>query len=590
MNLINLRPSLTSSLQQHLKAFREGFRHNVAIVGPQGSGKSTLMQQTLRTASQDLTVVYCHLQRSSIREFLTGFATAIMRGALRATPDASSQSLAQSARAIIPKTVAALGQLEEEAARLHPTEIFVRALDILPILCQERQRPCVLVLDEFLFLEDLGFSQAFQELGKRVMTWPSTLVWVTSSSPWKAREILRERLHLLFGQFELIGLEAVEPEAAIAWMEHEVPATGLAQRQAHMQFLLQWVGHCPWYLGMILRRMREVAHLTPRKGTLGTAFEQALWDLLGSADGVLYQAARARIEHLLTHRHGVLAREALLAIAGGARTTPSIGQPDRGSRRHLPDALQLLLEQDMVQRHGACWIIPDQCLAFWLHVVHGPRLQQGMMDDDLVVRPRFVAALQGAWKVWASAAEQSFVARMHRLLEQFRDETISLDSKTGRLPRFTTVQRQSAPEHATYLIADSHSSRWYYLVGEARVTESQVGAFEAFCKAQSQKPSRKVVMARDGVDLNAKLLAKAANMWVWEPDEVRLLCRLYEQPLIDHLSADHAGPQPRPIDSGHGRGRFARDIAPGESRGPKQSPELAQEIPQALRAAMHRVS
>ena len=79
----------------------------------------------------------------------------------------------------------------------------------------------------------------------------------------------------------------------------------------------------------------------------------------------------------------------------------------------------------------------------------------------------------------------------------------------------------------TYLLADSDEQRWCCLVHEGQLEEASITAFERFCQTQSPRPSRKVVVSNCGMDLNAKLLAKESNMWVWEPEDVQLLSLLY---------------------------------------------------------------
>jgi len=106
---------------------------------------------------------------------------------------------------------------------------------------------------------------------------------------------------------------------------------------------------------------------------------------------------------------------------------------------------------------------------------------------------------------------------------------------------FEHIERHRVERGGTYLLAEGAGPgppgrpqagagrRWCCLVHEGGLDEAGVAAFEDFCRRQRPRPSRKIVVARTGLDLNAKLLAKAANMWVWEPEDVHLLGRLYAQ-------------------------------------------------------------
>jgi len=510
----DLHPSLTGYLHQRLSAFQDGFRHNLALLGPVGSGKTTLLQQVLSDSTARVVKIACPLQRDSVPGFVKRFATATLRGAL---------GLAEASA--IPHTAEAARQLERYSSGHLQAEAFVHALDLIPVLHRELNQPCVLVLDEFLHLDDLGLSHAFHELGKRVMTWPFAMFWVSSSADCRARVILRERLQLLFGQFELLTLGPVETAAATAWMQQECPA--LAHGADLSRFLLHWIGSSPWYLSLFLRRMHELTRLKRGQKATEAMLIETCWDVLGSPDGPLHQWCAAQVGRIVQQRHGPLAREALIAVAQGARTTQAIAQR-YGSRRHLSEALQLLVEHDMVQRKGACWVIPDQLLTCWL--ASGAGSSQGLHDRH-AAQIAFQQALWAIWTQWMEAAGQSLAVRIERLFSQFDDETVSLDHKTGRLPAFHQMNYQPTPRaEESYLVAEGEERRWCCLVHEGRLDESGIAAFEQFCGSQVPRPSRKIVVARAGLELNAKLLAKEANMWVWEPEDVSLLCLLYGQP------------------------------------------------------------
>ena len=529
MTVIDLRPTLTAYLHQKLLAFQDGFRHNLALLGPLGSGKTLLLHQVLQASDARLTKISCALQRDSVREFVRRFATAILHASVDAPPDVPFEALLQHAAAAMPRTTSAIAQLDRYATGHLQAEAFVHALDLIPLVHQELNRPCVLVLDEFLHLEDLGLSHAFHELGKRVMTWPFTLFLVTSSSTFRARQILRERLQLLFGQFELVSLGAIETPAAMAWMQQELP--GAERLASVMRFLHHWIGISPWYLGVFLTRMKELALLKHARQLSEAILFDAAWDVLGSRDGVLHQWCTAQVERVVQQRHGPLAREALRHLASGARTTQAIAQRC-GTRRNLSLVLQALVEHDLIQRKGACWVIPDQLFACWLAAGVGFSQARGMRDRQVAAQ-RFEHLLTAIWTQWLESTAQPLAERISRLLSQFRNETVSLDHKTGRLPSFQTLHaQQPAGRDATYLVADGDERRWCCLVHEGKLEEAEIAAFEEFCRRQSPKPSRKVVVANEGLELNATLLAKQANMWVWEPDDTNLLLLLYGQPPV----------------------------------------------------------
>ena len=532
-SFLNLRPELTRYLVQRLTAFGEGFRHNLALLGPPGSGKTFQLQQVLASRPPGLLLIYCPLYRESCRSFLQRFLGAILQAGLpgpdpreAGQADYSLETVLQRAESALPATGQAVRQVDGLLSRHLHGEAFSRALDTIPVLMEERQQPCVLILDEFLFLEELGLVHAFHELGKRVMTWHSTLFILASSSQYRARAILRERLQLLFGQFELVALDTLDPQQAAAWAQREL--AGVRGARAMIPFLIHWLGAYPWYLAVFLKRLKELAALGEHPESSETLFLKTAWDLVGSPEGTLHHWCVSRTEALAQGRVGTRALEVLLQIAEGVRTTTGLAA--RVGRGGLSDALQLLVEHDVVQRNGTCWIVVDPVVRCWLSTVLFAQRAAARLDSG-EGRQRFERHVRALWSRWCDVRQRSFPERILGLFGKFCDDTVSLDSKTGRLPRFDAItpHRPEGAGEALDLIADGQGKRWCAAVRSDPVDENVIARFDAFCRAQTPKPSRKVVILQSAMDENARLLAKAANMWVWQGADVRLLMDLYGQ-------------------------------------------------------------
>jgi hypothetical protein len=533
MKPINLRPDIAERLRHRVDAFGEGFRHNLAVLGPLGSGKTFQLQQLTTPAPPGRLIVYCPLFRESARSFLRRFLCAVLQAGWQngrsedsdeVSADFSLERLLEQTETGLPMTAAAVRHVEALMTRRLYGEAFGRALDTIPVLVEERNMPCMLILDEFLFLEELGLAHAFHELGKRVMTWPKTLFILSSSSVHRARTILRERLQLLFGQFELLTLEAVSPEQAAAMTHDElqaIPGSGSLS-----PFLNQWLGSYPWHLTVFLRRLRELAALSSQAETAETLFLQTAWDLLSHAGGTLHQWCASRVEELSHGRSGGRALEALIHIAGGARTMTELSK--RTGRSGLSDALQLLMERDLVERNGTCWMVPDPILRCWLSTVLLAQREDAHLKSG-AVRLRIEDTLRTRWAEWMRATQLTFPEQVTALFGKFCDDTVSLDAKTGRLPKFDTVAAHAGAAAGVYLVADGLGKRWCASVQDTPVDEAGIAHFDAFCRSQSPKPSRKVVVSRAGLQENARLLAKSTNMWVWEGGDLSTLMGLYGQ-------------------------------------------------------------
>jgi hypothetical protein len=437
---------------------------------------------------------------------------------------ATLETLIEASQVRLPKTAAAIEPIGGLLGRRLYAEAFTRVLDLIPIASQECNRPAVLILDEFLLLEELGLAHAFHELGKRVMTWSSSLFILSSSSPYRARMILRERLQLLFGQFELLTLDALDPMTVASWIKQQL--LRLRNHATVAPFLIRWLGAYPWYLTVFLKRAQELITLNRAREFGEPLFMHTAWDVLGNAEGVLHQWCVSRAGKLSSTRKGRRALDALLHIAQGVRTATELGR--RIGRASLTEALQLIVEEDLAQRNGTCWTVADPILRCWLSTVVQAQQREAVPDPTLM-RQSFERYLQSLWMQWQQFDRLSFPEQVASLFHQFSEETVSLDSRTGRLPQFDqiTTQPVEATQRDAYLVADSAGRRWCASLNDGVVNEQIIATFEAFCKTQHPKPSRKLLITKTSLGEHVRVLAKTANMWVWESQDLNLLARLY---------------------------------------------------------------
>ncbi|HEX9780289.1 MAG TPA: AAA family ATPase [bacterium] len=524
MTSTNLRPELAHRLSQRLTAFRDGFRQNLALIGPPGTGKTFQLQQLLLGDHRGLLLIYCPVYRESCRTFLSRLLCSVLQAGLSRQDSQDLQELLADADTRLPHTAAAARAADGLLSRRAYGEAFNRTLDTIPALTRETGRAAVLMLDEFLYLDVLGLGHAFHELGKRVMTWPSTQFILASSLPYQATSILRERLQLLFGQFELLTLETLEARVAAAWIRHELdPLDG---SHTLTPFLVHWLGGYPWYLAVWSRRMRELAMLRGQQTLSRELLFETSWDLLGRPEGIFHQWCRSRVEFLAHPKQGVRAMEVLLQVAEGARTASAVSA--RIGRAGVVGILQLLAEADLVERRGTCWFVPDPLLRCWLtNVVSVQRA--GTVPDDAAVQRRFDAHLSALWDRWQAASRQAFPERVSKLFGSFQDEMVLLSSKTGRLPKFERVELLATPIRpgAMCLIAEGDGRHWAAAISEGDVDEALVSQFDALCRARSPRPSRKLLVTGGAVEDNASLLAKSTSMWVWRGEDLSVLQALY---------------------------------------------------------------
>ncbi len=522
----NLRPELTQHLLSRIYSFQKGFHRNIALIGPPGSGKTFQLQQVLTESFPNIDILYCPVYNESLRSLLNRILQSVLLRALDEPPHAEpGDQLLKRALKTRPKTARAVDQAQRALRQRHYYESFTRTLESIRILVEEKGQPCVFVIDEFQNLESLRLGHVFHELGKRVMTWPATLFVLSSSTPYKARKILQERFQLLFGQFEVLELNGLDEQKARQWLYQEL--SRLDDVKEASDFLLKWVGPYPWYLSLFVKRLNQSCEIEYIPLSTKSLIAKVAWDVLGVAEGPLYQWCQSRVNRLVGGPRGGRALEVLLQVAAGSRTMTEMGK--RIGRSSVSTSLQMLLEMDLVERRGVCWWVPDPVFRFWLNAVIGAERHQVLENPDQQQK-RFESMVESLWERWIGVKRLSFEAQVVKLISSFEDDTLSIGDKTGRLPVFSSI-RKCVPHElqslSHYLIADSKGKRWCLGVEEHTVTEAAISRFDAFCRMQVPRPTRKVIVTHASLSSGASVLAKSLNIWVWVEQDITILSALY---------------------------------------------------------------
>ena len=248
-------PEIVALLHKRLSDLKDGFRQNVALLGAPGSGKSSaLLTAIAQSRALPLLIVYCEARREPWELWARRFLWATLHGLAGFRPeqiDATHEAtLLRKAYAIAPRTAQSIAELLPQI-RVTPHErVFRQILDLPYLAIEETKRPGVIVLDEFHQLERLGVYRPFHELGKRIMLERSMLYLFASSQPVIARRILRERLNLLFGGFELVELDGMSAAAGEALIRDRLSHRRLPEWAAG--FLVRFTNGHPWSLATLL--------------------------------------------------------------------------------------------------------------------------------------------------------------------------------------------------------------------------------------------------------------------------------------------------------------------------------------------------
>lgn len=500
------RDDIMALLNKRADGLRFGYRQNVAIIGPAHYGKTSVIYRFMSTLPfKDTVPVYIEVKRQGFAAFAERFISTLLfkyhGGADR-----------------MPKTAKAVKAVEALIKAGKNLKAY-RAIFELPSTAYSETglRP-IIILDEFHRISDFGIEDCFAELGKFIMLQKDTMYIVTSSQINLARDILAEKLSLLFGNFEIYELGTFDPQTAARFIKARLAAGPLPDEL--VDFLVAFSDGHPFYLDSILLSLRDrVSGIATVKNT--ETLTAMFADILFDSKGILNQ----HFSGVMTQLDGMdrNAAAVLLAISNGAKKLQAISAYSRLKSAELTPLFEKLIDAGWVSRQGAFYLIHDKVFELWLRNVY--QIKEYLLDPGYEPKiSRFNSEIREFIEAFIDSSKRDINEYMGGLFTSFNGELLELGGKNFRLPYFRSAEvRSSKIAGISYVILSAGGYIWELLVSQRPVRDSDIIDYLSHCKHHKSAVKRKIVIALAGIGANANLLAKEAKCWIWGLKEINAL-------------------------------------------------------------------
>ncbi len=534
------RREIIDLLVKRVQALKSGYRQNVAIIGHQQLGKTSILRHFLHLHQDpDILAIYVEIKLQALDYFIDQFVrsllyqTLIQKEALN--PMESLTRLIEKASPFIPKTVKRIQDIRVLLRHRHAEDAYSKLFELTSSIKQETGKNCVVILDEFHRLGEFGVKNAFSDFGKRIMVQKDTMYLVSSSSFSASRRILAEKLALLFGNFERIYLEPFDFDVAFEFLEKKLAPTGISRNLKH--FLVAFTDGHPFFLETITTRIREMSAARLETEVSGKVIGEVLLKLLFESQGILNQffiklispwtRADSRGSHLLI----------LIELAKGKNKLKDLSQVINRGQKETSKQVQELIEHELILKTGMFYRFHNKIFKFWLKEVYEKKEwsllgTSGKSEDFLRRIEEMISEYDELLKLDVSE-------RILGLFALFRNEMVEFGEKRRKLPHFTElIKMEPDPSQlkggSRSVVAKGHGRCWVCKITEEKATESEVRDLVSGVEKSKKDSSTKVLVALGGADENAKLLAKEKRVLTLGLSRINLLMDLYGNPPIIH--------------------------------------------------------
>ena len=530
------REEILAALSKRLEGFLAGYRQNIALIGHEFTGKSTLLKRLLHERlplSPAVVPVYLEIQEGeSLPEWSERFVQTLFYGILQTDQTGNGafpNDIAELKRLCslrAPKTCSAAEKLLFQAQAGKLEEVYNRIWDLPCTATQETGVPCLLILDEFHRLEQFGVEDPFRRLGRKIMVQNTILYWVVSSQSQLARSILQEGLSLLFGQFEILSIQPLEPPASLKAIRAQWPSEKGDPFLEHL--LVELAQGYPASLDLLLRG------LTDRPVFEGLEDQERIFlDLLESLllepEGILRLRFENRLRLLPPHSSRLGLIQILGSVARGLHRIPEISHALNRPASQVQRSLRVLERAGFLLKQGSLYRIPDRLFHLWLLTAY-PILRGIGLTDRVQARVHFRDA---AWS-WMTRMREALCKpieeQVAHLLKRWSGESVEMEGRRTLLPEFKKVEHLFGPGSCRVIVAHRSGrsgTSWLVIPWTTPLEEGQARQLVHEIREWPFKYDRKVLLGAYPVDTNARLILQEARLRLWDFQVLNLLLEMY---------------------------------------------------------------
>jgi len=515
-------------LEKRINSFLQGYKQNLALIGPSFSGKTHLIEAFLENnlLSQKFIFLYTNLEFSTFSNFTFQVFSSLLFYYLKQKEkfvnSYNLDTLILESQEFIPRTIekikSILSLIKEKAS-------WEQTAQVLDTFIDEAQQKLIFVIEDFTLLKN--FSKKFLlDLAKYITLQKNIMFIFISRRKKEAENILSEELNLIFGSFEKIYLGNFSPYYALTYLNNKL---GSRLEISFKKFLIELTDGFPLYLEIITNELLKV----PEEKIEFESFIKKLSYLLNSEKSCLYQIFKGEMNLIRQSLKNIfLINPLLILISSGYTRKKEIASLLKTDSKNLNSKLSKLTELNILNKNGSFYFLPNKLFSFWLSSVFKIEIEFPLVlynDREKIMEKK----IKEKFEEFEEARKKDSFQRFLELVQLFKDDTIKAGKKLISLPHIKRLKIVPARnKNMKFIIGEA---KHYYLIlafKEDVAQDTDILEFSTRCSYFRNKQPKKIFITLGGADYTAKLLAKEKRLHFWEKEEVNFLLKLYNKPLI----------------------------------------------------------
>ena len=531
------RKNTLAILKKRVIDLKDGYRQNVALLGPQHIGKTSILHKFVSDLDDpELITIYLDLDQKDFKYIFCNFVGSILYNFAKSKQLALHDDLSllmETTKKEIPQTIEVIKRIQSNIDKKRFAESYRQLISLPEVFSLESKMFCLIILDEFHNLEDLAITDVFQELGKRIMTQKRCLYLMASSMQNIARKILSEKLSLLFGHFEIVDIRPFELETSQSFIGYCL--SDIQMSRDLKNFLIDLTGGHPFYLSILVREIKNLSLIHNQSEVFLPLLSKAIENTIFDKWGVLSRHFEIMISQLSPGKNNREVCSLLIALANHHHKTEDIAANADLRKSFILQKMSILIEFGIVEKCASFYYLKDKLFKYWIKYIFQKRLNSIGCDLDRQ-RQHFSVELSESVSSFQSVSQKELSLRIVDLLKCFDNESFNFEGRRYRLPCFYKIKplkmRSASKRDLDVIKAYSSDEAWFIVLNEEPLSEGDVSAFLSESKKLSQKPRRRVIISFKDLENSARLKALQEKTWIWSEGEINLLLNMYDKPYI----------------------------------------------------------
>jgi hypothetical protein len=520
------RKNFIELLEKRSRGLIDGYRQNIAVIGDELVGKTTLITRFLqRLDNNRLIPVYLEARPESVSSFARRFMAVLLYSFLvnsQIPLKEDLEFLILKSEKYIPQTTQQIKNILTALNKRKKNNIFSELLALPETIYQETNKSCIVIFDEFQNLEKLEQAGIYREWSKTLIAQKNTMYVIVSSQKFKTKTILSKDLSLLFGNFEVANIEPFTIKATEEYLQKYLGDLNLPK--GLKDFIIHFTGGFPFYLNLLTEEINKSPNLP-----IGDILEKLLFE----PAGILNQKFSVFIKRFIDLAASKDYLDIINLIASGHNKIKDISHLLKKPAADLNKRAAFLLENDIVSRNADFLKLNDRVFGFWMSYVYHQK-QSSLVYDLDSQRNRFKENTELIINKFLQQSDKPVLERISELLKHFEDETIQIDKKKIKLNHFREIKSLELSNSGIkeYLLGRSNQGIWIVAFKNESLTENDITDFSRECRKYRSKLEKKIIVTHHDIDANARLRALDEKIWAMDLNGLNQIFDLFDMPRV----------------------------------------------------------